>query len=296
MKNFERFIGIDWSGAKTPIHTKTVAVAECAKGVEPPNLIAPITPKGWSRADVSKWIKNLTLSSKRILIGIDANFGYAQEIAQAQFGNNVSYLDVWREVEKTCAATPNYFAQGFWETWPQYFWSEGKKPAHITLPRRMVENACGQAGLGWPESPFKLIGPKQVGKGGLAVMRMAYDLKKELGDKICIWPFEHEIADSAQIVISEIYPRQFLKRSGHGNAKITTLPQLNTALSYFQTKPIKDMADISDHDSDALISAAGLRWLCGREEFIPRALHYPALAPDQRSSRVEGWIFGVGAE
>lgn len=292
MLNFDQFIGIDWSGALSPVQTKSIAVSSCERGSAAPKLLKPPSHKYWSRSDVAAFILDLLNTDKRILIGIDANFGYAAEVIEAQFGKGANYRDLWRAVDDGSKGAPNFFAQKYWQSWPQYFWTEGKRPDHITLPRRVIENECGKAGLGWPESPFKLIGPKQVGKGGLAAMRLAHYLKETASDKICIWPFEVEIADKAQIVISEIYPRQFLKRSGHGNAKVKTLDDLNIALSYFASKPMSGMAEISDHDTDAIISAAGLRWLCGEGKALTADLSLPEKLRGQ-NPLVEGWIFGV---
>lgn len=294
MLNFDRFIGIDWSGAKSPVHTKSIAIAETLRGNNAPKLINPASHKYWSRSEVASYILNLLKKDERILIGIDANFGYAAEVVAAQFGPQAIYQDLWREVDEASKDDLNFFSEKFWQQWPEYFWTDGKRPDHITLPRRVIENECGVAGLGWPESPFKLIGPKQVGKGGLAAMRLAHYLKQSCGDQICIWPFEQEIVNSAKIIISEIYPRQFLKRSAHGNAKVKTLDDLNAALVYFNSAKMKAPNTISDHDTDALISAAGLRWLCGEGGSVPAHISNPAALPVAKQ-KIEGWIFGVGA-
>lgn len=295
MWNFNRFIGIDWSGALSPVQTRAISVAQCDQVSSVVSIQPPHEQKYWSRAAIGDFIKNLTsLSNDRTLIGIDANFGYAREIVQEQFGADASHLDLWNAVEQASHDAANYFAGGYWQLYPKYFWTEGKMSSAMRFPKRYTERACGNAGYGWPESPFKLIGAKQVGKGGLAAMRLALDLKRICGDQICIWPFEHAIADKAQVVITEIYPRQFLMRSGHGLTKIRNALDLETALSYFKTSSIiKD--NFSDHDADAIVSAAGLRWLCGNGKTIHDALAYPAfaLAADEKCSSAEGWIFGV---
>ena len=309
MKNFDTFIGIDWSGAKAPIHTKSIAVAMVGQGSDAPIL----EEEPWSRSKVFEYIQGI---KRRTLIGIDANFGYAQKIGEAQFGSSYDYNDLWAAVEAKSAHQDNFFAGGYWEHYPQYFWTHGKRPAHITLPKRATEIACSAAGYGNPESPFKLLGPKQVGKGGLSAMRMAYALKREMGDQICIWPFEREIADTARIVLTEIYPRQFLMRTGHGVAKVQTLDELNTLLKALESQPymsscgstagsrdeqkdpvVKPQDDdievnFSDHDADAIVSAAGLRYLCGREESIPHNVAYPKPLSEKAAKR-EGWIFGI---
>ena len=307
MRNFDIFIGIDWSGAKAPLHTPAIAVAKCYRGDKnAPELIAPNQPGHdgplkdkswstyWSRTDIFEYILDLLKTSKRIFIGVDANFGYAQDIGEKQFGKNYDYKDLWGAVEKESAHDDNFLAAGYWEKHSDIFWVQGKKPDHITLSKRQTETICAENGYGRPESPFKLIGAKQVGKGGLAAMRMAYALKENAGDQICIWPFEREITDTSQIVISEIYPRQFLMRCGHGLAKVNTLSELNEALEKLDSNIINnDTYRFSNHDADSIVSSAGLRMICGSQKTIPKTLSYPPDMDNHHAKR-EGWIFGVG--
>lgn len=291
MKNYELFCGIDWSGAKSPVKTKSIAVSLAWPGSEAPHASGKI----WSREMVADWLVAMAGKGKRMLVGIDCNFGYAQEVGIRQFGPDYDYRDLWQAVEVANQNEPNYFAGGYWQhpDCAQYFWTDGKMPDGFTMPRRLTETACGQAHYGWPESPFKLIGAKQVGKGGLAGMRMALDLKERLGSAIAIWPFERD-TDDAVIVMSEIYPRQFLRRAGHGNAKVRTMAELNAALTAQGSDEAEVKgADITDHDADALISAAGLRFLCGSGKTVPDNIANPPMLDDVAASR-EGWIFGVG--
>ena len=289
MRNFDRFVGIDWTGAKSPVFTKAISVAVCEQ-----DIVAPRPVQGpWSRAKIAAWVKVLAGENKRTLIGIDCNFGYAEGIGRAQFGDNYDYRDLWRAVDDAAAAQDNYFAGGYWQLYPAHFWSEGKKPAHIILSKRLTEIVCGESGYGWPESPFKLLGPKQVGKGGLAGMRMALDLKQRCGDDIAVWPFERDLSATARVVMTEIFPRQFLRRVGHGNAKLRHVDELNRALAALGSAAIPDMTGFTDHDGDALVSAAGLRFLCGRDKNVPTSIATPPMMTDNHAKR-EGWIFGVG--
>ena len=136
MKNFDTFIGIDWSGAKSPIYTPSIAVAACERGDVAPTLIRNQSNRNnWSRNDVFEYIQTL---KGRTLIGIDANFGYSEVIGVSQFGKSYDYNDLWQEVEQKSMqdkALPqdggvassetakvgidykshNFFAGGFWE-------------------------------------------------------------------------------------------------------------------------------------------------------------------------------------
>ena len=283
-------MAIDWSGARSPEKSRAVALAWCDGGDAAPTVIDyPLT-----RACVREWIAGRVGLSERCLIGIDCNFGYAEETGRAQFGEAYTYLDLWRAVEESSSSLPDYFAQGFWqhEIYGRPFWTSGPRPSHFDAARqRLTERVCREGGYGNPESPFKLIGPKQVGKGGLAGMRVLHSLKHQFGNQICIWPFENH-TDQANVVIAEIYPRLFLKTAGFGQAKIRNSTALNHALSFFKSKIVREDMKFSDHMTDAIISSAGLRYLAGSEEEIPDKI----ARPHQMTGRVamsEGWILGV---
>ncbi|MEM9468740.1 MAG: hypothetical protein AAF988_01105 [Pseudomonadota bacterium] len=290
MRNFDQFVGIDWSGAKTPVLNNSIAVSVIDRKDSSPTFLN----QKWSRSLVFDWIASFLNEDKRVLIGIDCNFGYAFDILSKQFGKNVSCYDLWSAVEENSKELPNYFAGGFWghNVYGQNFWISGKQPDGFTMPKRETEIACAEAGLGRPESPFKLIGAKQVGKGGLAGMRVAYHLKQKYCDKIAFWPFEMDKVDQAQIVITEIYPRQFLMRAGYGTKKIRNNDDLNTVLEKLDSKAMSLRKDVSDHASDAICSAAGLRQLCGFSKNIPKSISQPQ-GMSYTAQTAEGWIFGI---
>lgn len=288
MKNFEQFIGIDWSGAKSPLFTKAIAVAVSESGNTAPKL----EEGPWSRMRVADYLISIAKDDTRTLAGIDCNFGYSEIIGERQFGKNYTAQDLWNAVEAANMQEENYFAGGYWthKAHGAYFWKTGKMPEGFSMPRRKTEQACGEVGLGWPESPFKLIGAKQVGKGGLAGMRLVYDLKKKLGRRIAVWPFDSHV-DEATLVLTEIYPRLFLRQSGHGNAKIRNGIELDTALVALKSPKMRGKTPFSDHQADAIVSAAGLRLLCGRGKTVPETIAYPPVR--RQTLEREGWIFGV---
>ncbi len=293
MKNFDLYVGIDWSGAKQ-IQTSAIQVAACKKGNSAPSLMLPPQGGNWSRKAVSNWIEATCESDVRTFIGIDCNFGYNADVLEKQLSATAIAHDLWIKVDAVCHDIPNYYAESFWLKYKKYFWLEGKQPSWFEGKelRRKTEWACGEQGLGWPESPFKLCYTKQVGKGGLAAMRMVNDLRKRCGQKIAVWPFDEvNKYDKAKIVISEIYPRQFLKRAGWGNNKVRNIDDLNDCLMKLES--LKMTAEsVSDHAADALVSAAGIRVLCGNGDDLPENITSPK-SMDERSAQKEGWIFGV---
>ncbi|MEM0909473.1 MAG: hypothetical protein AAGJ37_00775 [Pseudomonadota bacterium] len=285
---FDQYIGIDWSGALSPIRSDKIAVATCART----SSSHPIADdRSLSRTDVFNHILDLATTDRRTLVGIDCNLGYCYAVGKHQFGSQADYLKLWEAVETACDNQANFFAGPFWQVEENagYFWTKGKQPSWFDLQtlRRKTEACAAERGLGIPESPFKLIGAKQVGKGGLAGMRMALKLKQTLGEQITFWPFEDVNAEKTKIVVTEIYPRLFIRYAGFGNAKIRDAEQLNTILQHYQLNPFGRLMKLSDHLTDAIIASAGLRWFCQQRDMFTRE-KLPADAV-----QFEGWIFGV---
>lgn len=291
MIDFDIFIGIDWSGAKYPIQSKAISLSWCGRGDAPPQLLSGAL----SRRDIANWILEMSSKNLRMMVGIDCNLGYSSNVVIDQFGSLATAMDLWCEVEALNELDDNFHAEQFWKNtkYKNYFWTTGKQPNwyHQQDLRRITEQQCISSGLGIPECPFKFIGPKQVGKGGFSGMRLAYFLAKELNKKICIWPFQ-EIESCTDIILTEIYPRLFWNKAGMGNKKVRNISDLNKALSYFKSKPIECQTNLSDHNTDAIITAVGIRDLIqsGYAENY-NLFNVPDYILDV--VRREGWIFGV---
>jgi hypothetical protein len=103
---------------------------------------------------------------------------------------------------------------------------------------------------------------------------------------VSFWPFERPSGST----ITEIYPTLFRKSAKNSLAKLRALHDLNEALATFGSDAIRPSTRrFSDHETDALISAAGLRSLAGRLT----TWSHPELTSQQVQR--EGWIFGVAA-
>ena len=321
IKNFTDFIGIDWSGAniKSAAGNPALAVGHCQSGDGPPRLVLPENGGAWTRQAIADFILAFSRESpeRRILIGIDCNFGYCHAVGVRQFGASYTSYDLWQAVEKAATEKPpdsqDFYSQDFYAgayarhpVFGQAFWTKGPQPDWFIAEKlmRQTEKHCIAQSLGRPESPFKLIGAKQVGKGGLAGMRMGLFLKEQLGSDLCIWPFEKDTCGQARTVITEIFPRQFLVRAGFRQQKIHSASDFTDALYRLgvcadanQVLPLLSTLDfaqdrtISDK-TDALCAAVGLRMLCGQKDHVPVDLFHPP-AMTRAAQICEGWIFGV---
>lgn len=159
-------------------------------------------------------------------------------------------------------------------------------PAALPSSTARPSEPAARLGHGAPESPLKLVGARQVGKGGLAGMRVLAELKRRLGGAFAVWPFDDP--DKARIVCVELYPRLFLRAAGHGSAKVRSLAELDRCLAALGSASYDDRdATPTDHETDALVAAAGLRQVGGRASlWNPKGMS--AIA-----RQTEGWIFGV---
>lgn len=284
---FTRFIAIDWSGARGPRYAG-VAVAECGVGEDAPRLV-PAPGGWWSRSAVFGWLRG-GLEDGPALVGIDCAFSLPFAVASSYFPDGEgSAFALWDRVESACAGHPDFAGRAF-ATDPAYaagFWHAGPQPDWYDDPHRATELRCRVDGLGSPQSPFKLIGAKQVGLGGLSGMRLLRRLRLEAPGRVAVWPFEEPAAGASVVV--EIYPRLFLRRAGFGNRKIREAVDIDAALAALGARPAGGTAAVTDHEADALVSAAGLRRLAADPRvWAPEGL-------DDRARRQEGWIFGVGA-
>ena len=106
-----------------------------------------------------------------------------------------------------------------------------------------------------------------------------------LGGRVPVWPMDELPANGSVVV--EIYTRAFIRHAGFSGRKVRTLEQLAAALAALGSAPARLTHEPSDHETDVLIAAAGMRHLAGDPAYwLPENLT-PELA------RTEGWTFGV---
>ena len=284
MRSFHGYIAIDWSGADG--RYAGISMALCTPGRGAPRLIAPEAAL-WTRTAVADWLDRELKSGRPLLIGCDFAFGLPFERhgylagAAPELGG---IFDLWELIEEASAGAADFGCARVFAD-PRFaplYWQSGRQPAAWTLRQRRAEVACARATGTHPECVFKLIGPKQVGKASLTGIRVLRHVRSENRARVAVWPFEPVGSKS---VLVEIYPTLFRKQAAGGLVKLRTAEALNAALRKLGARGVP-AATLSDHDTDALISAAGLRHLI---EHAGVTLSLPA----DPHIRREGWIFGV---
>jgi hypothetical protein len=140
-------------------------------------------------------------------------------------------------VDEVCAADANFHAGAFWKAYAEDFltdtndkpaggrWTRTPTAENWPLFYRATERASKLSKrFGDAESPFRLYGARQVGRGGLAGMRMLRHLREQIGAGLAVWPFDGDDAvEQAGMVVVEMFPRLFID----GPKKLVTWVQTN---------------------------------------------------------------------
>ncbi len=282
MSQFESYVAIDWSGAKGRRH-KGIAIAE-ARGDAAPRLVRP--GHVWSREEVLNWLLRRAAKNPT-LFGFD--FSFAPPIVERG-----EYLLGEPDVPKTAREFWAYVdaksddedlgAASFLEIAHRrhfYFGIADGVKAHFMHFRQCDARLNAQGGRK-TASAYDAIGAAQVAKASFSGMRLLHQVDR----KVAIWPMD-PLPDYGSAVV-EIYTRIYLRRAGMTGVKLRSRPALNLALEGLASPPTRLRFEPNDHQTDALVTAAGMRALALQE---PRAFDPEGLTPE--IARSEGWTFGV---
>jgi hypothetical protein len=282
MTRFAAYVAIDWSGAKGRRH-RGIAIAE-ARGDGPPRLVRP--GHVWSREEVLNWLLKRA-AKEPTLFGFD--FSAAPplikrgEYLPGEPGVPKTAREFWAYVDAR-SDDEDLGAASFLESAHRkhfYFGiADGVKAGFMHFRQCDVRlNAQGGRKLA---STYDAIGAAQVAKASFSGMRLLH----RLDGQVAIWPMD-PLPERGSAVV-EIYTRIYLRRAGMTGIKLRSRAALNRALEGLGSPPARLRFEPNDHQTDALVTAAGMRALAMTE---PRAFGPEGLT--QEIARTEGWTFGV---
>ncbi|QIK79188.1 hypothetical protein G7077_10065 [Sphingomonas piscis] len=279
---FTSFVAIDWSGAKGRRH-KGIAIAE-ARGDAAPRLIRP--GHVWSREEVLNWLLQRA-AKEPTLFGFD--FSFAPPIVErgeyliGEPGVPRTAREFWAYVDDRCTDDDLGAASFLERVHRRHFYfgiADGVKGDFVRF--RQCDMRLNAQGGRKTASAYDAIGAAQVAKASFSGMR----LLRRLDGEVAIWPMD-ALPDHGSAVV-EIYTRIYLRRAGMSGTKLRTKVDLNRALKGLGSKPTRLSFNPDDHQTDALVTAAGMRALAQAE---PRAFRPTGLTP--KIARSEGWTFGI---
>jgi hypothetical protein len=279
---FESFIAIDWSGATGRRHNG-ISIAE-ARGDIAPRLIRP--NHVWSREEVLAWLLKRA-DKEPTLFGFDISFAppiiERGEYLPGEPGVPRTATELWTYVDAK-SDDEDLGAASFLETaYRRHFYfgvADGAKADFVRF--RVCDAHLAAQGGRKTASAYDAIGAAQVAKASFSGMRLLH----RLDGKVAIWPMD-PLPPQGSVVV-EIHTRIFLRRAGMSGTKLRTRAALKLAFKGLGSPPARLRFEPNDHQTDALVTAAGMRALVHSEPtaFAPAGLT-PAIA------RREGWTFGV---
>jgi len=278
---FASTVAIDWSGAKGRRH-KGIAIAE-ARGDDAPRLVRP--GHIWSRCEVLDWLLGRA-AKEPTLFGFDFSFAppFAERGAYLPGEPGVpdnarafwAYVDAMSDDEDLGAAS---FLERAHRRHFYFGIADGVKADFVRF--RQCDARLNAQGGRKTASAYDAIGAAQVAKASFSGMRLLH----RLDGKVAIWPIDPLVEHRSAVV--EIYTRIYLRNAGMSGKKLRNRADLNRALAGLGSKPTRLRFEPNDHQTDALVTAAGMRAHLAN----PLAFDPPGLTPDL--ARTEGWTFGI---
>jgi len=259
MPFFERYFGIDYSGAQTPTNSLSGLRIYSARQSQSPTEIHPLPSqrKYWTRQGLAEWLAMELESGPPTLVGIDHAFSFpldyfeAHQIPCAWMAFLDDFCDHWPTDEKNMYV--DFIREGLY--------GKGQDRTGNARWRRLAEKRCGA------KSVFHFDVQGSVAKSTHSGLPWLRFLRQQLGAQLHFWPFDGWQPPPGRSAIAEIYPalwtRNFPSEERNG------------------------------HQHDAYSAA---RW---RQEHDQAGLLEPYFEPlmspaDRAIAQTEGWILGIG--
>jgi hypothetical protein len=256
---FDRYIGIDYSGAQTPTSSlKGLRVYIADRASEPGEVRPPPSArKYWTRRGIAEWLVERLSESRPTLIGIDHGFSFP-----------VRYFE-----EHHLSHDWPAFLDDFQQHWPtdedltyvdfvrNGSVGNGSARSGNSRWRRLTEERAGGA-----KSVFHFEVQGAVAKSTHAGLPWLLYLRQKGGSQVHFWPFDGWEIPAAWSVVAEVYPRLWSRSFERENRN----PDQQDAYSVA-----------------AWMRAADLNGSLG--EFFE-----PSLTPAElKLAQIEGWILGL---
>lgn len=255
---FKRYIGIDYSGAKTPdCSLKGLRVYEASRESMPIEVEPPHSPRRyWTRRGLAEWLAEQLSRDVPTIVGIDHGFSFPLRYFKVHLLEPAwpSFLDDF---------------QKHWPTDAEYTYVDfircglrgnGKARSGSARWRRITEERAGA------KSVFLFDVPGSVAKSTHAGLPWLRYLRNRLKDRIHFWPFDGWEIPEGKSALVEVYP------------------------SLWRRNIPRESRTPDQHD--AYVAAAWLRQV--DMDGSLRNFLKPNMKPEEyHVAQIEGWILGV---
>ena len=258
MTQFERTIGIDYSGAETPNASLKGLRVYLALGDSPAEevLPPPSQRKYWTRRGIAEWLAIRLAEDVPTLVGIDHGFSFPLRYFEVHH-----LLPDWDE-----------FLDDFQRHWPtdadnvyvdfvrDGLRGDGAARTGSSRWRRLCEERCKA------KSVFHFDVQGSVAKSTHAGIPWLRFLRRQPGMRVHFWPFDGWEIPAGKSAVAEVYP------------------------ALWKNSYAPDQRTPDQHDAFAVAS-----WLrdADRDGRLLAALNPDLPMPHSAIAQVEGWILGV---
>jgi hypothetical protein len=255
---FERYIGIDYSGAETcESSLKGLRVYMADRATEPREVAPPPRPrKNWTRKEIAQWLVQRLVETPATLVGIDHGFSFPLKYFEKYDIPHdwPVFLDDFQKHWPT--DEPNTYVDFVREG----EWGNGAARCGNSRWRRITEARAGA------KSVFHFNVPGSVAKSTHAGIPWLRFLCMRAGDRVHFWPFDGWTVLPGKSAVAEIYPALWshsFPRNGRDS-----------------------------HHQDAYATA---EWLRRNDQDASLGRFFsPSLTEQERkAAAIEGWILGV---
>ena len=195
---FDRYIGIDYSGAGTPEKGLTGLRLYTAEGNTPPTEVRPTIDgrRHWSRRSLAEWLGRTLDNPARALVGIDHGFAFPRTWYE-QHGIEPGWDGFLADFRAHCPTdAPGVSVQQVRDGRTGAGWAR----AGSARWRRLAEKRVGA------KSVFHFDVPGSVAKSTHAGLPWLWQLRQRLGPRLHGWPFDGWRIPPGRSAVAEIYP------------------------------------------------------------------------------------------
>ena len=199
MSLFKRYIGIDYSGARTPEASLPGLRVFIANGSEIPQEVnpPPSPRKYWTRRGLALWITTILKETSPTIVGIDHGFSFP--IAYFEKYKIQHNWDVF--LSDFCAHWPTDTPNTYVDFIRDSILGHGADRTGDRKWRRITEMRAPHT-----HSVFHFDVQGSVAKSTHAGIPWLHYLRRELGASIYFWPFDGWSPPNDSLVIAEVYP------------------------------------------------------------------------------------------
>jgi hypothetical protein len=259
MPRFQRYIGIDYSGAKTPTKSLPGLRVYAADWVMPPREVPPPPSlrKYWTRRGIAEWLVTELSLGKPLLVGIDHGFSFPLQY----FKKHLLAWDWPAFLDDFQAHWPTDGEHTYVDFVRHGLCGQGVVRQGNSRWRRLTERRAGSA-----KSVFHFDCQGSVAKSTHAGLPWLRFIRERCGGRVHFWPFDGWEIQASRSVLAEVYPSLWMRRF-----------------------PAEDRTG----DQHAAYSVAAWLRSVDMDGSLPQFLN-PSLEPQEKAwAQIEGWILGV---